>query len=35
MKSGDLVMYPSRRDRQIYLGRMEGGDRYGPNTWPS
>jgi restriction system protein len=30
MKPGDLVAYPSKRDRQIYLGVVEGGYRYDP-----
>ncbi len=34
MKSGDLVVYPSKRDRQIHLGRVEGNYRYDPNTEP-
>jgi restriction system protein len=25
MKAGDLVAYPSKRDRQIHIGRLEGG----------
>lgn len=32
MKLGDLVVYPSKRDRQIHLGRVEGGYRFDPNT---
>lgn len=34
MKPGDLVVYPSKRDRQINLGRVEGDYRYDPNTEP-
>ncbi len=34
MKPGDLVAYPSKRDRQIHLGRVEGDYRYDPNTEP-
>jgi restriction system protein len=34
MKLGDLVVYPSKRDRQIHLGRVEGDYRYDPNTEP-
>lgn len=34
MKPGDLVVYPSKRDRQIHLGRVEGGYRYDPKTEP-
>lgn len=30
MKPGDLVVYPSKRDRQIHLGRIEGEYRYQP-----
>lgn len=30
MKPGDLVVYPSKRDRQIHLGRVEGDYRYQP-----
>lgn len=28
MKPGDLVIYPSKRDRQVHLGRIEGGYEY-------
>jgi restriction system protein len=28
---GDLVVYPSKRDRQIHIGRIEGGYRYDPS----
>jgi restriction system protein len=35
MKPGDLVDYPSKRHRQIHLGRVEGNYRYDPNTEPS
>lgn len=34
MKTGDLVVYPSKRDRQIHLGRIEGDYRYEPMTEP-
>jgi restriction system protein len=34
MKLGDLVVYPSKHDRQIHLGRVEGDYRYDPNTEP-
>ena len=34
MKPGDLVVYPSKRDRQIHLGRVEGDYRYDSNTEP-
>ena len=30
MKPGDYVAYPSKRDRQIHLGQIEGGYRYDP-----
>jgi len=28
---GDLVVYPSKRDKQIHIGRIEGGYRYDPS----
>jgi len=34
MKPGDLVAYPSKRDRQIHLGRVEGEYRYDPKIEP-
>ena len=34
MKRGDLVVYPSKRDRQVHLGRVEGDYRYDPKTEP-
>jgi restriction system protein len=34
IKPGDLVVYPSKRDRQIHLGRIEGGYQYDPKTEP-
>ncbi len=34
MKPGDLVVYPSKRDRQIHLGRVEGGYKFDPATEP-
>jgi restriction system protein len=34
MKPGDLVVYPSKRDRQIHLGRVEGGYMYDSATEP-
>src|SRR5438874_2560354 len=34
MKIGDLVVYPSKRDRQIHLGRVEGDYYYDPKTEP-
>ena len=30
MQVGDLVVYPSKHDRQIHIGRVEGGYRYDP-----
>jgi restriction system protein len=32
MKPGDLVAYPSKRDRQIHLGRVEGDYRFDPKS---
>lgn len=32
MKPGDLVVYPSKRDRLVYLGRIAGGYEYDPKT---
>lgn len=34
MKPGDLVIYPSKRDRLVHLGRVEGGYEYDPKTEP-
>jgi restriction system protein len=34
IKLGDLVVYPSKRDRQFHLGRVEGNYHYDPNTEP-
>jgi len=34
MKPGDIVVYPSKRDRQVHLGRVEGGYTYDPKTEP-
>ena len=34
MKVGDLVSYPSKRDRQIHLGRVEGDYHYDPSIEP-
>jgi restriction system protein len=31
MKKGDLVVYPSKRDRQVHIGQVEGPYRYNPN----
>jgi len=35
MKRGDFVAYPSKRDRKIHLGRVEGDYRYDPKTEPA
>jgi restriction system protein len=32
MKVGDSVVYPSKRDRQVHLGRIEGGYTYDPQS---
>lgn len=32
MKNGELVAYPSKSDRQIHFGRVEGDYRYDPKT---
>ncbi|MDO9585365.1 MAG: restriction endonuclease [Syntrophales bacterium] len=34
MKPGDMVLYPSKRDRQVHLGRVEGDYSYDPKTEP-
>lgn len=34
MKSGDLIAYPSKIDRQVHLGRVEGDYHYDPKTEP-
>jgi restriction system protein len=34
MKKGDLVAYPSKRDRQIHLGRVQGDYDYNPVAEP-
>lgn len=41
MKTGDIILYPSKRDRQVHIGRVEGEYRYDsskdeayPNTRP-
>jgi restriction system protein len=34
MKAGDLVAYPSKRDRKIHLGRVEEDYRYDPSLDP-
>ena len=35
MSVGDLVVYPSKRDRQIHIGRVEGPYRYDATTEPT
>lgn len=35
MKLGDIVVYPSKRDRKVHLGRVEGNYTYNPKTEPS
>lgn len=38
MKDGDIVVYPSRRDRQVHVGRVEGSYQYDPSgeaTYPN
>ncbi len=35
MKPGDLVVYPSKRDRQVHIGRVEGEYRYDPKSEPA
>ncbi len=34
IKPGDIVVYPSKRDRMVHLGRVEGGYVYNPKTEP-
>ena len=35
MKHGDLVAYPSKADRQVHLGRVQGSYAYDPKTEPA
>lgn len=35
MAAGDLIAYPSKRDRLIHIGRIEGPYRYDPTTEPT
>ena len=35
MRAGDIVVYSSKRDRQVHLGRIEGAYRYDPSLEPS
>jgi len=35
MKSGDIVVYPSKWDRQVHIGRVEGNYIYDPGTEPT
>jgi restriction system protein len=34
MKRGDIIVYPSKQDRHIHLGRVEGEYRYDPHSEP-
>jgi restriction system protein len=34
MKRGDFIAYPSKRDRHVHLGRVEGDYRFDPKTEP-
>ena len=34
MKKGDLVVYPSKRDKQVHIGQVEGEYIYDPNKEP-
>jgi restriction system protein len=34
MKVGDLIAYPSKNDRQVHLGRIQGDYKYDPKTEP-
>lgn len=34
MREGDIVIYPSKRDRQVHLGRVEGPYEYNPKQDP-
>jgi restriction system protein len=35
IKPGDLIAYPSKRDRRIHLGLLEGGYKFDPKTEPA
>ena len=35
MSVGDLIVYPSRTDRHIHIGRIEGPYQYDPKTEPT
>jgi restriction system protein len=35
MKTNDIVVYPSRQDRQVHIGRVTGPYRYDPNSEPT
>jgi restriction system protein len=35
MRRGDIVVYPSKRDRQVHIGRVEGDYRYDQSTEPT
>ncbi len=32
MKKGDIVVYPSKRDRQVHIGKVEGSYKYDPSN---
>ena len=34
MRVGDLVVYPSKKDRQVHMGRIERAYKYDPKTEP-
>src|SRR5437870_8568851 len=34
LKSGDILVYPSKRDRQVHIGRVEGAYKYDPGREP-
>jgi restriction system protein len=34
MKPGDIIVYPSKRDREVHLGRIEGRYTFDPKTEP-
>jgi restriction system protein len=34
IRAGDLIVYPSKRHRQIHIGRVEGGYKHDPSTEP-
>jgi restriction system protein len=34
MQQGDMVAYPSKQDRQVHIGRVDGGYKYNPGVEP-